>query len=239
MLILYSIQEGLVFVSMTSEDLLERTAHYIFHESSPPSRPSTSASVDDFYGITRSSVIQRLAADGTIIQTNENRPPSRRADYPTSRAIPPPISNSRVPRAPDGSSAREQISEGSALSSRRTSSPSLNFIVTTDYDDHSGDEEEESSPAVLADRYSRDLLPSSYSSSEDDEQDPIDRWASNRPRAAGVPPGLRSSPRRATPSRIVYAAPEDEEVDNVLEPHARFFIERRESMVSIRFDPPV
>lgn len=224
---------------MTSDDLLQRTSHYIFQESSPPSRPSTSASIDDFYGTARSSMVQRLAADGTIREPNENRPPSRRADYPTSRAIPPPISNSRFPRAPAGSSPRDQISEDLALSPRYTSSPSLGFIVTTDYDDHSGDEEEESSPAVLADRYSRDLLPSSsYSSSEDDGQDPVDRWASSRPRTAGVPTGLRLSRRRATPSSIVCAAPEVEEID-VLEPHASFFIERKKSMVSIKFDPPV
>ena len=238
MLIVYSIQEGLIFVSMTSEDLLARTSHYLFHESSPPSRPSTSASLDDFYGIPRSSVIQRLAADVTIIESNENRPPSRRSDYPNSRAIPPPISNTRFPRTPDGSSVRDPISEGSTLSLRHVSSPLLEFVVTTDYDDHSGDEEEESSPAVLADRYSRDLLPSSYSSSEDDEQDAIDRWASNRSRTAGAQTGLRLSRRRAIPSRIMRAAPEDEDIEG-LEPHASFFIERRKSMVSIKFDPPV
>lgn len=237
-LTVYSIQEGLIFVSMTSDDLLQRTSHYIFQESSPPSRPSTSASIDDFYGTARSSMVQRLAADGTIRESNENRPLSRRADSPTSRAIPPPISNSRFPQAPDGSSPRDQISEDLAPP-RYILSPSLDFIVTTNYDDHSGDEEEESSPAVLADRYSRDLLPSSsYSSSEDDGQDPVDRWASNRPRTAGVPTGLRLSRRRATPSRIVCAAPEVEEVD-VLEPHASFFIERKKSMVSIRFEPPM
>ena len=223
---------------MTSEDLVSRTSNYLFQESSPPSRPSTSASPDDFYGIPRSSVIQRLAADVTIIESNENRPPSRRADYPTSRAIPPPISNTRFPRAPDGSSVRDPNSEGLPLSPRNASSPLLDFIVTTDYDDHSGDEEEESSPAVLADRYSRDLLPSSYSSSDDDDQDANDRWASNRPRTTGALTGLRLSRRRATPSRIVRAAPEDEETE-ALEPHASFFIERRKSMVSIKFDPPV
>lgn len=239
MVTVYSIQEGLIFVSMTSDDLLQRTSHYVFQESSPPSRPSTSASIDDFYGTTRSSIVQRLAADGTIRESNENRPPSRRADYPTSRAIPPPISGSRFPRAPDGSSPRDQILEDPALSPGFTSLPSLDFIVTTAYDDHSGDEEEESSPAVLADRYSRDLLPSSsHSSSEDDEQDPVDRWASGRPRTAGVPTGLRLNRRRATPSRIVYAAPEDDEIA-ALVPHANFFIERKESMVSIKFDPPV
>ena len=223
---------------MTSEDLLARTSHYLFPESSPPSRPSTSASLDDFYGITRSSVIQRLAADGTIRESNENRPPSRRADYPASRAIPTPISDTRFPQTPDASSVRDPMSEGLARSPRNTASPLLDFIVTTDYDDRSGDEEEESSPAVLADRYSRDLLQSSYSSSEDDEQDAIDRWAVNRARTAGAPTGLRLSRRRATPSNISRTAPEDGEAD-AMEPHASFFIERRKSMVSIKFDPPV
>ena len=227
---------------MTSEDLLARTSHYHFHESSPPpSPPSTSPSVDGFYGNTRSSIISTgPAVDSPMRAANENRPPSRRGEHSTSRAIPPPISNPRVSQREDGRPVvREPIPENLIINPRNGSSPSLNFTVTTDCEDRSGDEEEESSPAVLADDYNRDLLPSSYSSSEDDEHDAADRWSSNRPPTAGAQTGIRLSRRRATPSRIVYVAPEDEEADDALEAHASFFIERRKSMVSIKFDPPV
>ena len=72
---LYGIQEGLIFIAMTSEDLLARTSPYHFHESSPPpSSPSTSPSVDEFYGNTRSSIISTgSAVDSPMRAANENR----------------------------------------------------------------------------------------------------------------------------------------------------------------------
>lgn len=62
----------------------------------------------------------------------------------------------------------------------------------------------------------------------------------------GIPSGHRRSRRRAEPSRIeVVMVPVNpgteakERASEVLTPHAKFFIERERSVVSVKFDPPV
>lgn len=124
-------------------------------------------------------------------------------------------------------------------------SPSL-FTVTTDCDIPSTDEEEESSAATLADRYRRDRMPPPYSSSSDTEDGGLSRWVISRARAMGLPSAQsqRRSRRRAAPSRIeivndAASYGNDSKTKGVLMPHARFFIEREKSMISIKFDPPM
>lgn len=126
---------------------------------------------------------------------------------------------------------------------------SLAFNVTTDCDDHSGDEEEESSAAILADRHRRDHLVSLDLFSDSDTEDGDSTfYRAHRTRTSRFPASQHGSRRRANPSRLEIAAPSTPDHENsqnqkpnldILVPHARFFIDVHKSMVSIKFDPPV
>ncbi|MCJ1382915.1 hypothetical protein MMC17_006028 [Xylographa soralifera] len=258
------IQEGMVFVSMTSENLLKRTSHYRLREPTPPILPSSRVPLDDRgeatinriplydYNFTRSGHAH-LAQDSA-----HNRPPSRRAAYPSAQVIP--MSNSN-----DGATGSRRNIHGmedranhamdspnpvfplidlgdSSTSPPRTISPPIAplFNVEMSCDDPSDDEEEESSAGVLADladRCRREYPPLSSSSSEDDEED------------GGHSHTLRRRIRalRATPRKIEWSTsiiPSNEVGDlkpkiEILAPHAKFFIESKSGTVSIKFDPPV
>jgi hypothetical protein len=236
----------MIFVSMNSEDLLRHTLRYQIREASPSRRSSSSSSVRS----TQPSPISEISES-----SNGNRPPSRRVNDAAERTIPPPLSNARPYARQPRAVATRQIFEPRTRMNFTTSSVgdtlrpplqganSLNplfFTVSTNCDDHSGDEEEESSAATLADRYRRDRMPPPYESS-DETEDGLNRWVESRARLMGVPPHHRRSRRRAAPSRVEIAeqpAGENESM-KLLMPHATFFIEREKSMVSIKFDPPV
>lgn len=186
-------------------------------------------------------------------ESHENRPPSRRVDGSTERAIPPPIADVRAFIRDYASHPFPVLDLGDDLGppSRNITTPDLpSFTITADYSDNSGGEEE-SSAATLADRYHRDSLPIRYASSEEDTEDgSLNRLIAIRARHFGSPQSQRRSRRRANPSRIeIAASPTDENQNNpdakpsgiteVLAPHARFFIDQHESMISIKFDPLV
>ena len=233
----------MIFVSMNSEDLLSRASRYQIRAASPPRLSSPTSPLRSI----QPSPIRRLSQS-----FNDDRPPSRRADDAADRTIPPPLSNERLyARQPRVTSAR-QISEQTTGSEYLYSIIDDNFshpleianmptpfpfTVTTNCDDYSGDEEEESSAATLADRYRRDRMPPPYDSS-DDTEDGFNRWVESRARLMGLPPSHRRSRRRAHPSRVEIVGPPADE-NEVLMPHATFFIKREKSMISIRFDPPV
>ena len=234
----------MVFVSMTSRDLLYRTNQYQMRPSSPPRYSDDRENFLDFeFG-------------------DQYRPRSRRRDSGANRTIPPPISNLR-PRNPQYSYNdldrivdrrdpsrvidRNSYTTPSQPSQSSHQPESLGFNVTSTCDDPSSDEEEPSSAATLADLFRRDRLPPPYASSTDeDDEDGLER-AMRRAGRIGPPAGQRRSRRRAEPSKIEVTnlssvAGSEIEVDNVkdvLVPHARFFIEKERSVVSIKFDPPV
>ena len=236
----------MIFVSMNSYDLLSRTARYQIREASSPCRSISS---------TPSRSVQPSTGSGFSESIDDDRPPSRRAGDDAIRNILPPLSDSR-PYARESRSASVHQNSGRGASVEfplpgtnddftrlpgiadlPTPSP---FVVTTACDDHSGDEEEESSAATLADRYRRDRMPPPYDSS-DDMDDDFHRWVESRARLMGIPTSHRRSRRRAAPSRIEIAERPAIENDyaKLLMPHATFFIERENSMISVKFDPPM
>lgn len=221
----HSIQEGLIFISMTGDDLLARTAHYQVREASP-SRTVSPESLTG--GRPRTPLTPRLPS----FESNENRPPSRRTSDAADRVIPPPISNS------------SSLLLDTLSNPFRTASP-LSFAITTECSDQSGDEEEVTSAATLADRFRRDHLSSNLDSSSESTEDGEDltRIASSRARLIAR---QRRSSRQDAPSRIEIVEPDKTDETphgkpeaGCLFPHARFFIERDKSMISIKFDPPV
>lgn len=246
---------------MTSDDLLEKTARYQVREASPPRVLSTGNFMHSErptlpYDVVRESNENRPTLPYGISRgSNENRPPSRRIEWidgGVARTVPPPISDQSLYQdiAPH---RRLPSFQPDAVSSppRRASFPPnpVSFTVTTDCDDHSGDEEEESSAAVLADRLRRDLRPQPYESSSEETEDGLpSHWVTSSAYTVGIDPRERRGRRRANPSRIEIAEPQSDENQDeqdsksnvdILAPHARFFIDMQRSQVSIKFDPPV
>ncbi len=189
------VQEGLIFITMSLDGLLSRTAAYRVRDSSP--RPKTATSRDE----------------------ENHRPPSRRRDS-TSRAIPPPISHiTPLPfDSSEPSSHRPSASSPTTAHTIITTPPPLveGFDITTHCDSPSSDEEEPSSAATLADRHRRDLAPppySNHSSDSEDMEEDIERLLEAR--ALGISPQrLRSEMRSrrrlirlAEPSRIECRVP--------------------------------
>ena len=254
----------MIFISMTADDLLSRTSQYHLRESSPPPSPfpppdpALSTRAEDALQAVRAMREGRpveLRRLPPVITRNENRPPSRRGEtsieahgqifHPT---VTRPYQSAPTPRSNEHFEANPftLVDIGDILSPppRTGAIPTPPpFDVTTDCSDQSIDEEEESSPATLADRYHRDQrMPPPYDSS--DEED----YASVRSRAIGRrPDSPRRNKRRLTPSRIEVTVPckdstneqKSKNVPEILAPHAMFFIRREKSTISIKFDPPV
>ena len=231
----------MVFVSMTTHDLLSGTAQYHMRNSSPQHH-SDDANWPGFGD-----------------NTEENRPLSRRRNSSANRSIPPPISSSMSrtgERTSDTTHASMDIERSPLLNvrdeinyihHRSYISENLGFRVETSCDDPSADEEEPSSAATLADLRSRDRLPQAYDPSTDEEtEDSVER-AMRRAGRSSVPLGHRRSRRRAAPSQIDVEAPlstgtgdmNPAKLTEPLPPHAKFFVERDRSVVSIKFNPPV
>ena len=228
----------MIFVSMESTNLLARTSCYRMYE--PP---------ED------NEEFSNLFSD----ELSENRPLSRRRDSNAHRTIPPPVSNS-IPRSVRHNNDTTSTSfssnpfplldldDDSTPPPPRTITPpeTSGFKVTTTCDSPSSDEEEPSSAATLADLYRRDHFPPAYHIDPPDEelQDDLDQ-AMQRARELGLPTSHRHRRRRrGKPSRIEAMLPPgssntDTEAQRVLPPHAKFFIQREKSVVSVKFDPPV
>ncbi len=221
-----SIQEGMVFVSMSPSELLPRTAQYQMRDASP---------------LQESEDLEPLNFD----DGDESRPLSRRRDSSAQRTVPPPISDSaarnyrRNNTRSTGTSTlpyplielRDGFIPRSQLSTPLEPS---DFTVTTSCNDPSSDEEEPSSATTLADRLRRDNLLSPYELSSDEDTEVGLERTMRRARVNGIPSShiyYRRSSRRAEPSKIEIVGAADVSGDggeniDVLAPHARFFIER-------------
>ena len=114
------------------------------------------------------------------------------------------------------------------------------FKVTAHCNEPTDDEEEESSPQTLADRYQREHLPDTFFRASDQERDHVtaarERFYRHPP-ASQVQLCRRRGLRNHSPSRVEIANVGDTEDRDVLAPHARFFIKREKSVISIHFEP--
>ena len=254
------IQEGMIFISMTADDLLSRTSQYHLREPPPPSPfrpdPVLSTRAEDALQAARAMRAGRpveLRTLPPVINRNENRPPSRRGDTSfeaRGQHFHPTVTRSYDPTPTVGFGDHVESNPFPLIDVGDISSPPPRtgaiptpppFDVTTDCSDQSIDEEEESSPATLADRYHRDQrIPPPYDISDDDEYPSTHAMA----RRSDSP---RRDKRRLTPSRIEVSVPAKDSTDEhkpknvpeILAPHAMFFIRREKSTISIKFDPPV
>ncbi|KAJ5661554.1 uncharacterized protein N7477_009170 [Penicillium maclennaniae] len=227
------IQEGMVFVSMTSDELLARTAQYQIQYSNTRrrrrARRTGQPSQEWLQGFR--SPLQSLERT-VLMGPNPNAAPED--DEPTDR---------------------------------NANNPQAEFRVTTDYDEISEDNvfidrEDEDVPSIteLERIQEDDLLCSDTDESISDDDDNDDTTMSNfhrrrleLQRRIGTTRRQYSDPtsRRRQPPSLVDPLPPQQYTTSgssgtgngtagaeVMKPHARFFIEREKSMVSIKFDPP-
>ncbi|KAI9817293.1 MAG: hypothetical protein M1832_004715 [Thelocarpon impressellum] len=230
------VQEGMVFVSMTSDDVLARTATY--HMEYPEHTAEAAEEAGEEASRPRASPFPR--------------PPYRRQPWLARHGTPREQEWMRqlgLAEAVEASENCDEVPTGEA----GDAADHQPFSVTTDYGDEEdeNDEEDESTPEVQAvtARRRRELMAMALSENEDGS-DSSDRGASVgidvyrddlidlRPLPMPKPPTRLTSPNLITLNATVTTRP-DEVVDDALPPHARFFIKKDKSRCSIVFDPPV
>ncbi|KAF3391353.1 hypothetical protein F1880_007530 [Penicillium rolfsii] len=217
------IQEGMVFVSMTSDELLTRTAQYQLQYPSHRRRRRNRR-----YGLQPSQ--EYLTAFRSPLQSLDRT----------------------VPMGPVSHTASDNEN-----ADRSGNDPQAEFRITTEYDEHPEENlfmqrEDDNGPSVSElERVQEDddAWPESEDSiSEDDDLDDSNMGNVHRRR---IELQRLQSMQRRRPASLVNPIPPPSSASagasgasgatpnvEVMKPHARFFIEREKSMVSIKFDPP-
>jgi hypothetical protein len=207
----------MVFVSMTSDELLARTAQYQLQYPSHRRRRRNRR-----YGLQPSQ--EYLTAFRSPLQSLDRTVPMGPASHATS----------------DNENAAND--------------PQAEFRITTDYDEYPEDNsfmerEDDNGPSVAElERVQEDddfCSESEESISEDEDLDDSNTGNVHRRR---IELQRLQSMQRRRPASLVNPIPPPSSAPagstgassnvEVLKPHARFFIEREKSMVSIKFDPP-
>lgn len=216
------VQEGMVFISMTEDDLLARTARYQIQYSSPK-RPRR-RSYEDPESDPPNIVSIRHNGDGSVSTSHFGR--------------------RWRPHGEDEDEERQaQIPSDFAVLN------SSNFIVTTECSDDEEEEDDDYDFAFHTGSRRTHNHPEPFTFDDTDGEDVETPWylrASERIRPQR--PARQESDRRETPSHITIAEAASqiatqEAVKAVggeyLAAHARFFIEKNKSKCTIKFDPPI
>ncbi|EKG09869.1 hypothetical protein MPH_13076 [Macrophomina phaseolina MS6] len=247
-----SVQEGMIFLAMDSESLVTGTAPYQidYGATSSTSSRASSTSSSSSRRPERISLLESLHDPDVVAgmarrsdmrdrldqQAREDREARFARLLRMRRRL-----ESRQHRDNNGencdyleSNARPSVISPSAPS---PPPPLQGLHVTQEEDDQSSESEpDQPSASIMADRLRRDSRWRAESDEEDydDEMRNVNHLFWARRADAGI---IRSA-RRSTPSKI---EPEESAVADgeVLAPHARFFMQKNKSKITIRFDPPV
>lgn len=235
------IQEGMIFVSMTSDDLLERTEQYQIQYSPHRRRCRRSRGTG-----TRPS-LEYLNSYRYPLQALEREVLTDSDHYSDSE-----MESNTATRA------------GQYYPDSTPDNPVPEFRVTTEYDDKSEDggdenrEDDEDVPSATEieridmEQFDDDLLCPEDEESDSDDDNELSAFNRGRLEMRRQMRALRGQDdvlrrRRMAPSLIEPVGPARgsssqaggaSHTPEVMKPHARFFIEREKSMVSIKFDPP-
>ncbi|THC94702.1 hypothetical protein EYZ11_005813 [Aspergillus tanneri] len=235
------VQEGMVFVSMSSDELLARTAQYQIQPRSGRQRRNRRS------GLQPSQ--EYLNAYRTPLQTLERTGPAGAESH---------------------SESDTDINELAGSSADHRSLPRSEFRITTEYDErseHSDNDEEDFSDSVYSSfanwlqmyQMEDDLLCSESDDSESDGDTPElttynrrrrdfqrqvrvmrRRYGMDQEDQSGrrpIPSVIQPTPSSTTAGQRT-ASDSHNPGSGLLKPHARFSIERTKSMVSVKFDPP-
>ncbi|KAF2115064.1 hypothetical protein BDV96DRAFT_613031 [Lophiotrema nucula] len=254
------VQEGLIFVDMSSEDLLAGTSGYkITYDESARQSPTPSSgshgdqplslqeAIEDPYiwensrqGMQEAmeEQIERLRLRSRRLRVGSSTQPGqeRRRGEP------------RSPNRQEDTAEHCEYPTNESYATAGISAPTPPpFTITTESDDDTDESEEATAPAIMADRLRRE---SRWRADSDDEDDLTYRLPQVRPAyALGDTYGERRwrterflDPIRAqrlrAPSRI---EPKNDLPDSeiLINPHARFFIAKHKNKITIRFHPPI
>lgn len=227
----------MIFISMDSDSLLESTSHYEIRYN-PPYEPSSSP--DASRDRERLTLLESLRDPGVLEGSRRLR--ERNDELYAAMARRELLAEARRSRNRDESESAATTLPN--LENCDWPPPPPPFTVTTETDDESDAGEDESSAAVLADRSRRDARWPPESDSDDDGDDELAAlnsfWEARGDYRALAGPGYARAVRRSTPSRI---EPRETRAAaaaaSAVAPHARFFIAKNKSKITVRFDPPV
>ncbi|KZF19182.1 hypothetical protein L228DRAFT_271436 [Xylona heveae TC161] len=253
------VQEGMVFVSMTADELFSRTAKYKIQYNPAPSRQSTRNE-------RRNPAQARQALLGQIRGFDIPHPnnlfdsmSSSSRDYLGSWITRYGTNNDGDSGDNAGDSdASENDNEDddetgdpswaqhvATISPRHRDYPASSH-VTMESTDNSADEEEETSPIHLADRSRRDLMSFGYSDDSNDEDEEGGSAGFLQEHHAFLGSTGRRSRKRSSPCQLLSlpwgGKRHDDGRENepeIMMPLSRFFIRPQKNKISIRFDPPV
>ncbi|OCL14771.1 hypothetical protein AOQ84DRAFT_280359 [Glonium stellatum] len=258
------VQEGMIFVSMSSEDLITGTSGYKIEYSSqsprhsPHSPNSPISREDEQLSLTESLTDPEVWAASRLgreeaLQEEIDRMEMQSRALRFARMI---QARRRVHdmymlgepghEPPSSTNANANASENcdwpltepypTAVGVSAPTPPP--FTVTTESDSESSGEDEQPSAAVVADRLRRDSRWRQDSDDEDEDLMGMNAFwdARNEPRFGGA--GYLRAARRSSPSRI---EPRDSSPDaeGLITPNARFFIAKHKNKITVKFDPPV
>ncbi|KAK5798605.1 hypothetical protein VI817_004895 [Penicillium citrinum] len=227
------IQEGMVFVSMASDELLARTAQYQMQNS----------------GVYRRQNRRRTRVLPSQEYLNSYRPPLQSLGR-------------NVPTGPNSQSTTDIENTGRNANDRQTE-----FRVTTDYNENSEDSvflgrEDDEGPSIaeleriqeedLFDSGSEDGISDDDNDEEEEEDGEEEEDDDNEgdednedERGLNIMSRRRRELQRQDQPSLIdpippppTGGPGGASGSEILKPHARFFIDRNRSMVSIKFDPP-
>jgi hypothetical protein len=254
------VQEGLIFVAMSAKDLLSSTAGYDlqYASHSPIISPSPSSPADDEQISLREAIEDpdiwqhsRRGAQEAMEERIENL--RLRTNRRNRQSWMPSRSDRRHNQRPSEHTEDDvygencdHVSDDFHTGVRAPTPPP--FTVTTASEEEESDSTEESpSAAVIADLLRRESRWRAASDDEDEEIGPrfgglrrapnleystYSEWRARRERHLEP---IRAT-RIGTPSRI-EPSETFQEADNLIPPHARFFIAKNKSKITIKFHP--
>ncbi|KAF2086971.1 hypothetical protein K490DRAFT_57435 [Saccharata proteae CBS 121410] len=258
------VQEGMVFISMDSDDLINGASAYQIHYGNPSMASSRINSPSSSVRPERISLLESLqdpeVLAGSLARRNRHHYRSYQ-NHGSSQDLEQRLREERHARFARLLRMRRRIENSGRQSTNRLTllenceneptstapliSPSAPtpppFTVTTDQDDTSSEsEQEQPSASVMADRLRRDSRWRGDTDDEDDEEDArnMNIFWDTRPAFRTQRGSVLRSERRSTPSKIEPDESSAQEGE-LLAPHARFFMKKNQSKITIRFDPPV
>jgi hypothetical protein len=215
MLIFSSVQEGMVFVSMTSDDLLARTAQYQIQYSPPRNRRGSNNMLPPIQSIRHNNDGTMTTAQTRVRRLYDIAMQDAECDFRTAQ-IPSDFTTNAPP-----------------------------FQVTTECSDSESDEPPQTSRQYRLHRMLGLRFEDTESSEDEshDHGDWHDEYLSGIRQSPG--PRRRETASNITLAEVAEASQvaTQEAVKAVggelMAPHARFFIERDKSKCTVKFDPPV
>lgn len=213
-LICYSVQEGMVFVSMTSDDLLTRTAQYQIQYSPPRNRDSRSDRRSELPSIMSVRHNHEGSAQARVGRLYDIGVQDEECDYRTAQ-IPPDFASSSQPFQV---TTECSDSEEDQHTHRSGYIPSRGLPLYNPYAESESSDSEHSDSSLVG------VPRRPYRA----------RMLRRRETASNITLAEAAEASQIATQEAVQAVGGE-----LMVPHARFFIERDKSKCTIRFEPPV